>query len=67
MTSESERPLAEVYLGDGLYVSNDGYHITLRMHRLWGDEWMTLNLEVYESLVDYVENLRRETEDMEDR
>lgn len=43
----------EIYLGDGLYASFDGYHINLRAPRELGDHHVSLEPEVYESLIEY--------------
>lgn len=44
---------SEEYLGDGLYVSFDGWHIRLRAPREGGDHWVALEPSVYAALVDY--------------
>lgn len=40
----------EVYLGDGLYASFDGWYIQLRAPREHGDHWVGLEPRVYEAL-----------------
>jgi hypothetical protein len=52
----------ETYLGDGLYVSFDGYLITLRAPRLNGDHWVGLEPPVYQALLRYVESLKAKAE-----
>ena len=47
----------EVYLGDGLYASFDGYAITLRAPRMEEDHWVSLEPAVYESLVEYAKTV----------
>jgi hypothetical protein len=43
----------EEYLGDGLYVSFDGFMITLRAPRERGDHWIGLEPNVFAALVEY--------------
>ena len=43
----------EVYLGDGLYASFDGFMITLRAPREGGDHWVGLEPDVFAALVEY--------------
>jgi hypothetical protein len=43
----------EVYLGDGLYASFDGFMILLRAPRRHEDHWVGLEPEVYEKLVEF--------------
>lgn len=43
----------EVYLGDGLYASFDGYSITLRAPRENGDHWVALEPRVLEALDEF--------------
>ena len=47
------------YLGDGLYVSWDGYAIWLRAPREDRDHEVALEPEVWEKLVLFVEGLRK--------
>jgi hypothetical protein len=47
----------EAYLGDGLYVSFDGYHFILRAPREGGDHWVGLEPDVFEALLKF----RKET------
>lgn len=44
----------EGYLGDGLYVSFDGYSITLRAPREGGDHVVSLEPAVYRELMDWI-------------
>jgi len=37
----------ETYLGDGLFASFDGWHVTLRAPRGSGDHWITLEPAVW--------------------
>jgi hypothetical protein len=50
----------EVYVGDGLYASFDGFMITLRAPREGGDHWIGLEPDVWRSLVSYRARLKRE-------
>jgi hypothetical protein len=45
---------AETYLGDGLYVSFDGWHINLRAPRDGGDHFVGLEQPVYRALMRWV-------------
>jgi hypothetical protein len=51
----------EVYLGDGLYASFDGWHVILRVilraPRIGGDHYITLEPEVMAALHNYLETL----------
>lgn len=49
----------EEYLGDGLYVSFDGYMIKLRAPRPEGDHWIGLEHEVYLELLKFVARLKQ--------
>lgn len=49
----------ETYLGDGCYVSFDGYGLRLRAPQMDGDHWVYLEPAVYTELVEYVERLRK--------
>jgi hypothetical protein len=51
-------PLKEVYLGDGLYASFDGFMIKLRAPREDGDHWVALEPDVYEALVAFVAKIK---------
>ena len=59
----SNTQLIETYLGDGLYAKFDGYGITLRAPREEGDHYVYLEPEVYESLLRFVEELKRQEAD----
>lgn len=48
----------EVYLGDGLYASYDGFSITLRAPRSEGNHWVALEPAVLQALIHYVEQVR---------
>jgi hypothetical protein len=50
--------MSETYLGDGLYVSFDGWQIMLRAPRENGDHWIALEPEVYEALLKFVRALK---------
>jgi len=47
-------PVREVYLGDGLYASFDGWQIMLRAPRLNGDHFVALEPSVYRALENFV-------------
>jgi hypothetical protein len=51
---------AEVYLGDGLFVSFDGYSVILRAPREHGDHFVALEPEVLKAFCVYLEGLARE-------
>lgn len=44
----------ETYIGDGLYVSFDGYHIRLRAPREDSDHWISMERDVYQNLLKWV-------------
>ena len=44
----------ETYLGDGLYVSFDGWHIKLRAPRIGGDHFVGMERDVYRNLLKWV-------------
>ena len=48
----------EVYLGDGLYASFDGFQIILRAPRAEGDHWIGLEPQVYVALTEFVDRLK---------
>lgn len=52
--SDLPEPGEEAYLGDGLYVSFDGYHLRLRAPRPEGDHWVALERDVYRALLQWV-------------
>ena len=45
--------MKEVYLGDGLYASFDGWMLTLRAPRENGDHWVGLEPQIMQNLLDY--------------
>ena len=47
----------EEHLGDGVYVSFDGYQFCLRASREGGNHFVYLEPAVYSNLTDYVERL----------
>jgi hypothetical protein len=49
---------AEEYLGDGLYVSHDGWQVILRAPRELGDHWVALEPKVMDAFIEYVQRLR---------
>ncbi len=51
-------PNEESYLGDGLYVSCDGWMIILRAPREHGDHWVGLEPDVFAKLIEYERGLR---------
>ena len=50
----------EVYLGDGLYASFDGWYIVLRAPRDSGDHLVFLEPEVYAALTRWVDSLKED-------
>lgn len=52
--------MSEIYLGDGLYASFDGYHIILRAPRDGMDHYVYMEPSVYDALGDYVNALRKD-------
>jgi hypothetical protein len=48
----------EVYLGDGLYASFDGYQIMLRAPRAGGDHYVALEPAVWQKLLRFEQSLR---------
>ena len=50
----------ETYLGDGLYVSFDGYSIWLRAPREGGDHEVALEPPVFQALLDFVDKLKKQ-------
>jgi len=47
---------AETYIGDGIYVSFDGWHVWLRTPREGGDHRIAMEPEVWRSLHDWIAN-----------
>jgi len=52
----------ETYLGDGVYVSFDGYQIWLRVPREDGDHVIALDPYVYKALDQYARSIRKTSE-----
>lgn len=52
----------ETYLGDGLYVSFDGYQFKLRAPRFEGDHEVYLDPQVYKAFVVYAKRITSKTE-----
>lgn len=44
----------ETYLGDGLYATYDGYHVTLRAPRITGDHYVYLDPETWAALQQFM-------------
>lgn len=55
--SLSRPPAAEVYLGDGVYASHDGYQIWLRAMRDGIEHLVALEPEVLASLDEYLRRI----------
>lgn len=49
----------EVYLGDGLYASFDGYQFVLRAPRENGDHWVALEPQVMRAFMEFVHVLEK--------
>jgi hypothetical protein len=50
--------IEEVYLGDGLYVSFDGYSFVLRTPRMDGDHWVGLEPFVLAAFEQFVKETK---------
>lgn len=50
----------EEYLGDGVYVSFDGFAITLRAPREHGDHFIVLEPRELKALIDYAKRMRKD-------
>ena len=48
----------EVYLGDGLYASHDGYRVMLRAPSISGDKCVFMKPQVLDAFLKYVEGLK---------
>lgn len=48
------RQNTEAYIGDGLYISFDGWQLKLRAPRIGGDHFIALEPNVYQSLLRWV-------------
>jgi hypothetical protein len=57
----------ETYLGDGLYVSFDGWHVCLRAPRSEGNHWIALEPMVYQNLKRWMEAHKKLSEHMGER
>ena len=65
MTSPAGSQYKEQYLGDGLYVSFDDFQLYLRAPREGGrDHWVAIEPYVYQALLEYVANLKRNNEQL---
>jgi len=53
----STRDSKEVYLGDGLYASTNGYSVKLRAPREDGDHFVVLEPEVREAFEEYCDKV----------
>lgn len=56
MTQRAPVVPPETYLGDGLYVSFDGWYFILRAPRADGDHWVGLEPPVYKAFVKFAES-----------
>lgn len=54
--------LEKWYLGDGLYVHFDGYHLILSSERENGVHWVGLDPSVFHNLISYQEKLYKYAE-----
>lgn len=61
----SDMPEREEYLGDGLYVSFDGFQVVLRAPRMEGDHIVYLNPEIYAALRKWLDRYPTVKEHME--
>lgn len=52
----------ETYLGDGLYARWDGYAVWLRAPREHGDHCVALEPQVLDTFLQFVRDLKEETE-----
>ena len=50
-------PIPEQYLGDGLYVSFDGFQVRLRAPRASGDDFVFLEPLVWQALCAYIKSI----------
>jgi hypothetical protein len=55
MTDTSDTAIKEVYLGDGLYASFDGFALTLRAPREHGDHYVVLEPFVLEVFLEFAQ------------
>jgi hypothetical protein len=59
--------MSEVYLGDGLYASWDGFAFTLRAPRIGGDHFVVLEPEVLDEFKSFVKRTEQEIEEQRQR
>lgn len=52
----TEKAVNEVYIGDGLYASYDGWSVWLRAPREHGDHYVALDQLMFKDLVEYLKN-----------
>jgi hypothetical protein len=55
MTDIDDIAAREVYVGDGLYASYDGFALTLRAPREFGDHYVVLEPLVLRAFLEYAE------------
>jgi hypothetical protein len=55
----TEKAVNEIYLGDGLYASFDGWSIWLRAPRAGGDHYVALDRLMFKDLVTYATKMWR--------
>ena len=55
---------AEKYIGDGLFASFDGFQIKLRAPRLYGENVIYLEPDVYNALTQFARNVWSKTEEV---
>lgn len=48
----------ETYLGDGLYVADSGFEVTLRAPREGGDHYVVLDPYVLDAFIEFLERSR---------
>lgn len=66
MTPEQfkEKYSKETYIGDGVYVSFDGYSFNLRTPRENGDHHISLEPDMIQSILDYKDKVYKDAEDL---
>lgn len=52
----TEKAVNEIYIGDGLYASFDGWSVWLRAPRSGGDHYVALDQLMFRDLVEYLRN-----------
>jgi hypothetical protein len=55
--------MREEYLGDGLYVSFDGYQFNLRAPRIGGDHWVSLEPSVLQAFNRFVQRIKEQNDE----